>query len=126
MWTCTTNKVSIFLQNLNISSSKLARDAKLNFHHHGNRNVQLDYNPNNNFIEKREPNFVDYSKKGQYVNRLSSLVNDQPSSLDYSPNYSYVQERVRGGINMRKVTERDTHFHNVNEAKKQQTKSRSS
>ncbi|KAG2393022.1 hypothetical protein C9374_009599 [Naegleria lovaniensis] len=95
------------------------RDAKLFYHQEGNRNVQLDYTPNMSLVERREPALVDYTKKGQFSNRLSKIINDQPSTLDYTPHYSSVHERVKGGVNMRKSTDRDKHFFSVNESKKQ-------
>ena len=94
-----------------------ARDAKLFYHHEANRNMHLDYSPNRSLVEKRESTFVDYTKKGPVNNRLATIVNDQPSTLDYTPKYHLVQEKQKCGVNMRKSTERDKHFYSVNEAK---------
>lgn len=95
------------------------RDSKLYYHQEGNRNVHLDYTPNMSLVERREPSFVDYTKKGQFSNRLSKLINDQPSTLDYTPHYTFVHERPKCGVNMRKSTDRDKHYFSINESKKQ-------
>ncbi|KAL9651602.1 hypothetical protein ABK040_001547 [Willaertia magna] len=94
-------------------SRQPARDAKLFYHQEGYNTVNLEYDPKRDLVEKREPTYVDYLRKGPELHKMQKLPSDQPSTLDYDPKYEFIGTNTKDNVKMSLTTDRYSHFYSI-------------